>query len=91
RHQTSVRPSFQIPCSAQDESSSDADSLTHWNPPEQIRQILDREDDLFLQVADLPKAASPEAAAQSDSSSSGTLSNLDWTAVNKMLASVEQS
>ncbi|XP_059500959.1 ciliogenesis and planar polarity effector 1 [Stegostoma tigrinum] len=86
----SLRPSFQTSHSAEDESNSDTDSLTHWNTPEQIRHILDRKDDPFLQVADLAKADSSESAALSDSTSS-ILNNLDWNAVNKMLASVEQS
>uniref|UniRef100_UPI00398E864E ciliogenesis and planar polarity effector 1 n=1 Tax=Pristiophorus japonicus TaxID=55135 RepID=UPI00398E864E len=73
-------------------NQSDSDSLTLWSTPEQIRQILDREDDPFLQVADLAEvvggAETEISDVQSDSTSS-ILSNLDWNAVNRMVASLE--
>ncbi|XP_072371668.1 ciliogenesis and planar polarity effector 1-like [Scyliorhinus torazame] len=94
-HQASRSPSFrpgtQHP--AEDDWELECHSLTVWSPSEQIRQILDREDDPFLQGADLVE---PDTAAdselsdiQSDSTSS-ILSNLDWNAVNRLVATLEE-
>ncbi|XP_078071357.1 ciliogenesis and planar polarity effector 1-like isoform X4 [Mustelus asterias] len=93
--QTSNRPSSRLGTQppAGEESDAESDPLTLWNPPEQIRQILDREDDPFLQEADLAKAdggADCELSDIQSDSTSSVLSNLDWNAVNRMVATLEQ-
>ncbi|XP_041041313.1 ciliogenesis and planar polarity effector 1 [Carcharodon carcharias] len=94
-HQASLKPSFGLRTQhpAAEESDSQYNSLTLWNPPEQIRQILEREDDPFLQCDDLTKADGGADCKLSDiesDSTSSLLSNLDWNAVNKMVASLKQ-
>ncbi|XP_067885187.1 ciliogenesis and planar polarity effector 1 isoform X3 [Heterodontus francisci] len=88
-HQSSLRPPFRLhtPHLAEDGSDSEFDSLTRWSPPEQIQQILGCKEDPFLQ-AKADGVDSELSDIQSDSTSS-ILSNLDWNAVNKMIASLE--
>ncbi|XP_078391865.1 ciliogenesis and planar polarity effector 1 [Cetorhinus maximus] len=94
-HQASLKPSFRLRTQhpAADESDWECSSLTLWSPPEEIRQILDREDDPFLQGDDLTKAdggADCELSDIESDSTSSILSNLDWNAVNKMVATLKQ-
>ncbi|NXT77124.1 CPLN1 protein, partial [Zapornia atra] len=75
------------------DEESDRDIVSPWTVPDEVRRILeDTHDSLFQDSAPRPVSSSPLGITDTDgiSESTGSISRLDWSAVEALVADVEQ-